>query len=168
MIHSGIIYKEEQNPPVWFYLIFIGWLPIFLIFAMKNPDEIKNLDIIFLVIVVALISELLVIGLIGKLTIIVRWDKILIQVGFFKLIKREIKKSEIKQVRAIDGFSKMQYGIKVIGRTIAYIFWGKGAVEIELNETKSNSLLSKLTNFNKIILTSQNPNRLVEAIMSMG
>jgi nucleoside-triphosphatase THEP1 len=102
------------------------------------------------------------------LTIIVRWDKILIQVGFFKLIKREIKKSEIKQVRAIDGFSKMQYGIKVIGRTIAYIFWGKGAVEIELNEKSSNSLLSKLTNFNKIIITSQNPTRLVEAIMSMG
>jgi hypothetical protein len=168
MIYSGIIYKEEQNPPVWFYLIFIGWLPIFLIFALKNPDEIKNSDIIFLVVVLALISELLVIGLIGKLTIIVRWDKILIQVGFFKLIKREIKKSEIKQVRAIDGFLKMQYGIKVIGRTIAYIFWGKGAVEIELNETKPNSLLSKLTNFNKIIITSQNPTRLVEAIMSMG
>ena len=168
MIYSGIIYKEEQNPPVWFYLIFIGWLPIFLIFALKNPDEIKNSDIIFLVVVLALISELLVIGLIGKLTIIVRWDKILIQVGFFKLIKREIKKSEIKQVRAIDGFSKMQYGIKVIGRTIAYIFWGKGAVEIELNETKPNSLLSKLTNFNKIIISSQNPTRLVEAIMSMG
>jgi hypothetical protein len=168
MIYSGIIYKEEQNPPVWFYLIFIGWLPIFLIFALKNPDEIKNSDIIFLVVVLALISELLVIGLIGKLTIIVRWDKILIQVGFFKLIKREIKKSEIKQVRAIDGFSKMQYGIKVIGRTIAYIFWGKGAVEIELNEKISNSLLSKLTNFNKIIITSQNPTRLVEAIMSMG
>jgi hypothetical protein len=168
MIYSGIIYKEEQNPPAWFYLIFIGWLPIFLIFALKNPDEIKNSDIIFLVVVLALISELLVIGLIGKLTIIVRWDKILIQVGFFKLIKREIKKSEIKQVRAIDGFSKMQYGIKVIGRTIAYIFWGKGAVEIELNEKSSNSLLSKLTNFNKIIITSQNPTRLVEAIMSMG
>jgi hypothetical protein len=168
MIYSGIIYKEEQNPPVWFYLIFIGWLPIFLIFALKNPDEIKNSDIIFLVVVLALISELLVIGLIGKLTIIVRWDKILIQVGFFKLIKREIKKSEIKQVRAINGFSKMQYGIKVIGRTIAYIFWGKGAVEIELNEKISNSLLSKLTNFNKIIITSQNPTRLVEAIMSMG
>jgi hypothetical protein len=168
MIYSGIIYKEEQNPPVWFYLIFIGWLPIFLIFALKNPDEIKNSDIIFLVVVLALISELLVIGLIGKLTIIVRWDKILIQVGFFKLIKREIKKSEIKQVRAIDGFSKMQYGIKVIGRTIAYIFWGKGVVEIELNEKSSNSLLSKLTNFNKIIITSQNPTRLVEAIMSMG
>jgi hypothetical protein len=62
----------------------------------------------------------------------------------------------------------MQYGIKVIGRTIAYIFWGKGAVEIELNEKSSNSLLSKLTNFNKIIITSQNPTRLVEAIMSMG
>jgi hypothetical protein len=88
MIYSGIIYKEEQNPPVWFYLIFIGWLPIFLIFALKNPDEIKNSDIIFLVVVLALISELFVIGLIGKLTIIVRWDKILIQVGFFKLIKK--------------------------------------------------------------------------------
>jgi len=71
---SGLLYKEEQNFPAWFYLLFFLWIPFIVIVFVINPELFKESDFM-LAILLAVLFEFLIIALMGKLTILVRWIK---------------------------------------------------------------------------------------------
>jgi len=99
---SGLLYKEEQNFPAWFYLLFFLWIPFIVIVFVINPELFKESDFM-LAILLAVLFEFLIIALMGKLTILVRWNEMVGRIGFFGLRMLKIRKNEIKMLRWLRG-----------------------------------------------------------------
>jgi hypothetical protein len=164
---SGLLYKEEQNFPAWFYLLFFLWIPFIVIVFVINPELFKESDFM-LAILLAVLFEFLIIALMGKLTILVRWNEMVVRIGFFGLRMLKIRKNEIKDVKVVEGKLWKMYGgwgIKGTWGTVAFIYSGGGGVEIELINSKQGLLKVKLS---KAVISSKNPWRLAEAIMSIS
>ncbi len=164
---TGILYKEEQNFPFWVYLIFLSWIPILLILPLFEPGIFERKDV--LLVFLALIAfEIVLIGSIGKLSVIVRWNELIVKIGFFGLTAAKIKKVEIKNVRILEESLWKTYGgwgIKTTFGTVAYVYSGNGGVEIEVGDLYGQK--KKFWKVKKIVISSKNPARLMEAIMSM-
>ena len=168
---TGLIYKEEQYLPKWFYFLIFMWIPIIFILPLLN-SEIEKRSELWLILGAVIIFELLLVGLIGKMTILVRWNEFLIFVGFFKFIKFRIKKVEIKNVKLIENNLWKEFGgwgVRGTFGTVAIVYAGKGGVEIEMQEPgQGQSLFKKLTRAKKMVVSSNNPARLMDAILSMS
>ncbi|CUS81652.1 hypothetical protein JGI3_01428 [Candidatus Kryptobacter tengchongensis] len=167
---SGLLYKEEQAFPAWFYLLFFLWIPFVILVFVVNP-ELQERSELVLAILVASLFEILLIGFIGKITVLVKWNELVVKIGFFGKTVTKIKKVEIKNVRVVNEKLWKKYGgwgIKANFGVIAYVYSNGGGVEIELGEDYYRKGLSKLMKFQKLILSSKNPERLANAIMSMS
>ncbi len=164
---SGLLYKEEQNFPAWFYFLFYLWAPFIAILFIFNPELLERSDVM-LAILLAVLFEFLVIALIGKMTILVKWNEMIVKIGFFGLKMLKIRKSEIKEVKVVEGKLWKMYGgwgIRGTWGTVAYVYSNGGGVEIELINSKQGLLKTKLR---KVIISSKNPWRLADAIMSIS
>jgi hypothetical protein len=164
---TGILYKEEQNLPFWVYLLFLSWIPILLVLPLFEPKIFERKEVLF--IFLALIAfEIILIGMIGKLSVIVKWNELIIKIGFFGLTAAKIKKVEIKDVQILEGSLWKNYGgwgIRMAFGTVAYIYSGDGGIKIEVGDLHSQK--KKFWKVRKIVISSKNPVRLMEAIMSM-
>jgi len=166
---TGLLYKEEQNLPAWVYFLFLIWFPILLILPVFKPEIFERWEFL-LAILAILFVDLLILGITGKLVVIVRWNEMIIQTGFLKLTRTRIKKAEIKNVKIIEGDLWKKYGgwgIRTNSSlgTVAYVYSGKGGVEIEVE--RSYKFLTLEIKLEKIVVSSRNPARLMDAIMSM-
>ncbi len=165
---SGVLYKEEQNLPGWVYLLFFMWVPFLLILPAVRPEIFERMEF-FLAIFAVLLVDLVIIGFMGKLTVLVKWNEMIIQIGFFKVPIKRLKKTDIKSAKVVDGNLWKIYGgwgIRTTFGATAYIYSGGGGVEIELEETSNK--IGKALKVKKIVVTSKNPARLMDAIMSMS
>lgn len=167
---SGVLYKEEQSFPVWVYFLLFSWvlfiIPIFII----NPNLQKRQEIVF-AILAGILFEILLIAFIGKITVLVRWNELIVKIGFFGKMGTRLRKVEIKNVRIIDDKLWKRYGgwgIKMTFGVIAYVYSNGGGVEIELGESYYKKGMMKLMQFQKVVISSENPKRLMDAIMSMS
>ncbi len=164
---TGILYKEEQKLPFWVYLLFFGWIPILFILSLFEPRifEMKEFLLVFLAV---LIVDFIIIGFTGKLSLIVKWNEMIVKIGFFGLTATKLKKVEIKNVQIVDENLWKTYGgwgFKTTFGTVAYVYSGKGGVEIEVGDLYNQR--KKLWKIRKIVISSENPARLMDAIMSM-
>ncbi|MCS7230199.1 MAG: hypothetical protein RMJ81_03590 [Candidatus Kryptonium sp.] len=168
---SGLLYKEEQTFPTWFYFLFFSWIPFIVALFFMNPELIEKSEVV-LAILGALLFEVLIIGFIGKMTVIVRWNELVVKLGFFGKTMTKIKKVEIKNVRVVEEKLWKKYGgwgMRGTFGTIAYVYYGDKGVEIELQENyPRGGGLRKLISLEKVVISSKNPNRLADAIMSMS
>ncbi|MFN3134646.1 MAG: hypothetical protein ACK44H_03635 [Candidatus Kryptonium sp.] len=163
---SGLLYKEEQFFPTWFYFLFYSWVPFIVILFIVEPELLKRSDLILIILLGALL-EFFVIALIGKMTILVRWNEMVVKIGFFGIRTLKVKKSEIKDVKVVDGKLWKMYGgwgIKGAFGMIAFVYSAGGGVEIELINSRQGLLKVKLR---KVIISSKSPGRLADAIMSI-
>lgn len=164
---SGLLYKEEQTPPVWFYILLFLWLPLAVAaIFIANPRAFERVEVM-LAILIAVLFELFLIGLMGKMTILVRWNEMIIKLGFFGVRMLKIKKSEIKGVKVVEEKLWKMYGgwgIKGAFGMIAFVYSADGGVEIELIDSMQGLLKVKLR---KVIISSKSPGRLADAIMSI-
>lgn len=167
---TGLLYKEEQYLPKWIYFLIFGWIPIIFILPLFNPEFEKRNEL-WLVLGGVILFELFLIGFIGKMTVLVKWNELLVFIGFFRLVKFRIRKAEIKSVKLIDENLWRKFGgwgVRGTFGTVAIVYTSKGGVEIEMQEIKqSQSLFKKLTKVEKFVISSQNPARLMDAILSM-
>ncbi|CUT02199.1 hypothetical protein [Candidatus Chrysopegis kryptomonas] len=167
---TGLLYKEEQYLPKWIYFLIFAWIPIIFALPLFNP-EFEKREALWLMLGGVIIFELFLIGFIGKMTVLVKWNELLVFIGFFRLVKFRIRKSEIKSVKLIDENLWRKFGgwgVRGTFGTVAIVYASKGGVEIEMQELKqSQSLFKKLTKVEKFIISSQNPARLMDAILSM-
>lgn len=165
---SGLLYKEDQTPPAWLYILLFLWLPIIVAaIFIANPRAFERIDVV-LAILIGAFFELFLIGLIGKMTILVRWNELIVKIGFLGLRTLRIRKGEIKSVEVVEGKLWKMYGgwgIKGAFGMIAYVYSDGGGVEIELINSKQGLLKTKLR---KVVISSKNPWRLADAIMSMS
>lgn len=166
-IATWLLYKEDQNLPPWVYLLFLGWIPILFVLPIIEPKSFERKEFL-LVILSAFVVETILIGFIGKLSVIVKWDELIIKIGFFRLTTMKIKKVEIKNVKVVEGNLWKIYGgwgIKMNLGTVAYVYSGEGGVEIEIGDLYNRR--KKFWKISKIVISSKNPRRLMDAIMSM-
>ncbi len=167
---TGLLYKEEQYLPKWIYFLLFAWIPVIFAIPLFNPEFEKRNEL-WLALGAVIIFELFLIGFIGKMTIFVKWNELLIFIGFFRLIKYKIRKAEIKNVKLIENNLWKKYGgwgVRGTFGTVAIIYTSKGGVEIEMQDLKqSQNLFKKLTKVERFIVSSQNPARLMDAILSM-
>lgn len=164
---TGLLYKEEQNLPFWVYLAFLSWIPVLIVLPLFEPKIFERKEVL-LVFLAMIAFEIVLIGSIGKLSIIVRWNELIIKIGFFGLTAAKIKKVEIKNVQIIEGKLWRTYGgwgVRTAFGTVAYVYSGDGGVEIEVGDLYSQK--KKFWKVKKIVISSKNPARLMDAIMSM-
>ncbi len=164
---TGILYKEDQKLPFWVYLLVLSWIPILFILPFFEPKILERKEIL-LVFLAILIADFAIIGFIGKLSVIVKWNEMIIKIGFFGLTATKLKKVEIKNVQIVEGNLWKTYGgwgVKTTFGTVAYVYSGKGGVEIEVGDLYNQR--KKLWKVRKIVISSENPARLMDAIMSM-
>ncbi|MEN3039253.1 MAG: hypothetical protein ABDI07_08920 [Candidatus Kryptonium sp.] len=143
---------------------------MFVLFFM-NPELLEKGEVI-LAILGAFLFEALLIGFIGKITVIVKWNELVVKLGFFGKTMTKLKKDEIKNVKVVEEKLWKKYGgwgMRATFGTIAYVYSGDKGVEIELQEKHpQRGVMRKLVSLEKIVISSKNPNRLADAIMSMS
>jgi hypothetical protein len=157
-IISGLLYREEQKLPLWFYILLFIWVPIIAIPLFLSSDKDERLEALIAIGVLVLI-ELLIIGVVGRLTLTVRWNEFRIDVGFIGIFNRRLRRDQIVEVNVVEIEPFKNFGgigVRFTKDAIGYIYSGRRGVEIKVSDGK------------KIVVTSSNPERLAEAIKSMS
>lgn len=165
----GILYKEEQFLPTWIYLLFFLWIPVILIIFALYPESLMDNEFVMIIFGV-IFFEFVSLGLVGKMTIFVKWNELIVNLGFLGLRILAIKKSQIESVKIAEEKLWKKYGgwgIRTGFGVVAYVYFGGGGVEIDLKE-KEESFLRKFLKPKKIVISSKNPYRFFEAITSMS